>query len=152
LRIVSVGTKPPSWVISGFAEYSRRMPPEMSVDLVEVDAPKHHMDKERVMGEEGARSLQKVGDNDWVIAMDEHAPMLSSANLAAKMADWRMRGTDVTFMIGGADGLAKKVRARANEAISLSKLTFPHYVVRVILAESLYRAWTIHSGHPYHRT
>jgi 23S rRNA (pseudouridine1915-N3)-methyltransferase len=151
LRIIAVGTKAPNWVTTAFAEYSKRMPNEMKLDLTEVAAPRHSKDLQRARIEEGNRTLQKINDDHWVIALDEHGPAVSSVTLADKLADWRLRGSDVAFLVGGADGLADSVRDRANETISLSKLTFPHYMVRVILAESLYRAWTIHTGHPYHR-
>jgi 23S rRNA (pseudouridine1915-N3)-methyltransferase len=151
LKIVSVGNKPPEWVVSGFVEYTKRMPHDMRVDLVEIPAPKHHKDHRRVVADEGERTLQAVATGDWVVALDEGGRPVSSTELADKLGEWRMRGADVTFVVGGADGLDGGVRTRANETISLSNLTFPHYMVRVILAEALYRAWTITTGHPYHR-
>ncbi len=151
LRIVSVGTKAPAWVRTGFAEYTKRMPNEMPVELVEIPAPKHGGDKAKHMQSEAAKMLAAIGSDDWVVALDEKGKRISSVQLAGKLDQWRMDSTNVVFLVGGADGLGKDVRRRANETVSLSELTLPHYMVRVILAEALYRAWTIHVGHPYHR-
>ena len=151
LRIVSIGGKPPGWVSAGFTEYARRMPKDMPLTLEEVPAPKHGADPARSTRIEGEKMLSKVRDSDWAVALDETGTVLTSTQLATRMEHWRMQGRDVTFLIGGADGLAPDVRTRADEMLSLSALTFPHYMVRLILAETLYRSWSIASGHPYHR-
>jgi 23S rRNA (pseudouridine1915-N3)-methyltransferase len=151
IRIVSVGTKAPAWVCSGFAEYAKRMPPDLPVELIEIPAPKHLGDTEKFMQVEAAKMTAQVDAADWVVALDEHGKSVSSVELAKKLDRWRMQGQNVVFLVGGSDGLGQAARERANEKISLSTLTFPHYVVRVILAEALYRAWSISVGHPYHR-
>jgi len=106
---------------------------------------------ERARAEQAARLLRLVGRSDWVVALDVDGEGCSTQQLAQKLDHWRMQGRDVAFLIGGADGLDQSCLTRADEVISLSKLTFPHELVRIILAEQLYRAWTILSGHPYHR-
>ena len=103
------------------------------------------------MGESVARMIAQLHRGERVIAMEDAGVTLSSAQLAAKMDNWRMQGENVVFLVGGSDGLSAAARDRADERLSLSALTFPHYMVRVILAEALYRAWSIGAGHPYHR-
>ncbi len=151
MRIVSIGGKPPGWVRDGFAEYARRMPRDMRLSLVEVPAPKRRVDVNKNVHVEGERMLAQIPSGDWVIALDARGTVFSSEQLAEQMESWRMRGSNLTFVIGGADGLAEDVRERADQTLSLSALTFPHYMVRLILAETLYRAWSISNGHPYHR-
>ena len=135
----------------GFDEYARRMPRDMSLDVIEIPAPKHHGERGRFKQEEGRKMAGKLRETDWVVALDENGSMVTSTELAAKIDRWRGQGRNVAFLIGGSDGLSESMLARADERLSLSALTLPHYVVRVILAEALYRAWSISAGHPYHR-
>ena len=151
IRILSIGNKSPGWIKTGFEEYAKRMPREMPLTLLEMQAPRHHSDSAKYQQDEAQKLLAQIGKNDWVIALDERGASCSSVDLAYSLKEWQMDGRDVTFLIGGADGLAKEVLGRANQKVSLSKLTFPHYMVRVILAEAVYRAWSISAGHPYHR-
>ncbi|XOV83389.1 MAG: 23S rRNA (pseudouridine(1915)-N(3))-methyltransferase RlmH [bacterium] len=151
LTIVAVGNKAPAWVKAGYEEYARRFPRELSLDLIEIPAPRHHRDPARFKQLEGEKMLGCVAVDDWVVALEERGRALTSAQLAEKLSGWQMSGHNVVFLIGGSDGLAEIVLNRANERMSLSSLTFPHYVVRVILAEALYRARSIGTGHPYHR-
>lgn len=151
LRVISVGTKCPEWIRQGFDEYAKRMPKEMPLSLTEIAAPKHHQDSSKVNELEAKKILEKIHSTDWVVALDETGRHLSSPALASELERWRELGKDVVFVIGGANGLASQVRERANQQLSLSALTFPHYVVRVLIAETLYRAWSISIGHPYHR-
>ena len=127
------------------------MPREMPLTLLEMQAPRHHSDPAKYQQDEAQKLLAQIGKNDWVIALDERGASCGSVDLAYSLKEWQMDGRDVTFLVGGADGLAKEVLGRANQKVSLSKLTFPHYMVRVILAEAVYRAWSISAGHPYHR-
>lgn len=150
-RIVAVGNKPPAWVQEGFDAYARRMPGEMSIQLVQIPPPKHHADPAKFVRAEGDKMLAQIDNSDWVIALDETGKSVTSQRLAARFEDWRQLGQNVVFLIGGSDGLAPAVHQRANETMSLSALTLPHYMVRVVLAEALYRGWSIFSGHPYHR-
>lgn len=151
LRIISVGTKCPGWVRQGFDEYAKRMPREMPLSLVEIPAPRHHQDRAGVNEVEGKKIGEKIGPSDWVVALDERGKSLGSKALAKEMDEWRDLGKDVVLLIGGANGLSKTLLQRANQRISLSALTFPHYLVRVLTAEALYRAHSISIGHPYHR-
>lgn len=100
---------------------------------------------------EAERMLALVTKSDWVVALDEAGAQVDSRALSKRMADWRQRGRDVVFLVGGPDGLGAPCGERADETLALSKLTLPHGMVRVVLAEQLYRAWTLLSGHPYHR-
>ena len=127
------------------------MPREMPLTLLEMQAPPHHADPAKYHQYEAQKLLAPIGKNDWVIALDEHGTSLTSVDLAKGLKVWPMDWRTVALVFGGADGLAKEVLSRANQKISLSKLTFPHYMVRVILAEAVYRAWSISTGHPYHR-
>lgn len=151
IRILSVGNKSPAWVQSGYAEYAKRMPPDLPLSLVEIPAPKHHTDPAKFVQQEGAKMMVQLQSSEWVVALEEGGKTVTSTELAKKLDDWRMQGQNVTFLVGGSDGLSDSVLNRANERMSLSSLTFPHYFVRVILAEALYRAWSISTGHPYHR-
>jgi 23S rRNA (pseudouridine1915-N3)-methyltransferase len=151
LRVISVGNKCPEWIRQGFDEYAKRMPKGMPLSLTEIAAPKHHQDSSKVNELEAKKILEKIHSTDWVVVLDETGRNLSSPALAGELERWRELGKDVVFVIGGANGLASQVRERANQQLSLSALTFPHYVVRVLIAETLYRAWSISIGHPYHR-
>ncbi len=146
IRLIAVGDKPRSWVTEAFDDYARRLPRELSLDLVQIPTA-----KARTRASQGERALKAVDRQDWVVALDETGRSCDSADLAAKLDGWRNEGRTVALLVGGADGLDAKVLARANEVVALSNLTFPHELVRVIVAEQLYRAWTILSGHPYHR-
>jgi 23S rRNA (pseudouridine1915-N3)-methyltransferase len=151
LRVLSVGAKCPQWIRQGFDEYAKRMPREMPLSLVEIPAPRHHQDSTKVDEAEGQKILQKIEPREWVVALDEHGKQLTSPGLAAELERWRDLGTDVVLLIGGANGLSETLLRQADQRISLSALTFPHYLVRVLIAEALYRAHTISIGHPYHR-
>jgi 23S rRNA (pseudouridine1915-N3)-methyltransferase len=145
-----VGERPRAWVSEGFSEYARRLPRETALSLVEVPSGKARP-PERARLEQAERMLKRLGPNDWVVALDCAGEVCSTQQLSRKLDHWRMQGCDVAFLVGGADGLDQSCLTKADEVMSLSKLTFPHELVRVILAEQLYRAWTILSGHPYHR-
>ena len=137
---------------AGFAEYAKRLSRGVRLMLEEIPAPRHHSDRTKINAQEAEKVLARIGDNDLVVALDEHGQQTSSMQLAERIKSWQMHRFGVVMVVGGADGLGKLVLARANECISLSKLTLPHYLVRVVLAEALYRADSINSGHPYHRT
>lgn len=152
LRLIAVGTRPPEWVANGFRDYARRLPREMALELVEIPpAARRNLPAERIREIEAARLLAQVGTRDRLVALDERGRTWSTVELAQRLDDWRMQGRDVAFLIGGADGLADACRQRADQVLSLSAMTLPHGLVRVVLAEQLYRAWTVISGHPYHR-
>ena len=151
IRVISVGNKCPVWIRQGFDEYAKRMPKEMPLSLTEIAAPKHHQHSSKINQLEAKKIFERIQASDWVIALDEKGQHYSSPALARQLEDWRELGKDVVFIVGGANGLALELLERADQRLSLSALTFPHYLVRVLIAETLYRAWSISIGHPYHR-
>ena len=151
LSIIAVGQRMPDWVQTGYAEYSKRLPPQFSLTLIEIPAVKRGGDSARAIEEEGARVLQAIADGCRLIVLDERGKSWRTRELASAMDDWLHDGRDVAFVIGGADGHTEAVRQRAERLWSLSDLTLPHGMVRVVLAEQLYRAWSLLQGHPYHR-
>lgn len=152
LKLVAVGTRLDDWINAGFNEYARRLPRESALELIEVPASQRRgQNVAKLKADEGARLLAKVTPRDHVVALDVMGRQLGTEQLSKRLEDWRMTGGDVVFLIGGADGLDDGCLERADEKLSLSALTFPHGLVRVIVAEQLYRAWTLLSGHPYHR-
>lgn len=152
LNIISVGHKMPSWVESACAEYIKRMPRELSVQLVEIKPDKRAAGKnsEAVQEAEAKRILEVVG-KDYLIALDERGQEVTTLQLAERMVTWLGNGRDVSLIIGGADGLHSSIKQKADWLWSLSKLTLPHGMVRVLLSEQLYRAHSVIQNHPYHR-
>ena len=152
-RLIAVGERMPGWVATGFAEYRKRLSRELPLELVEIK-PGHRgkgADDERAMHDEGAAILASVTRDTHVIMLDGRGKCWSSETLAEQLSTWRMAGRDLAFLIGGPDGHAPEVLARADQMWSLGALTMPHMLVRLLLAEQLYRATTILAGHPYHR-
>ena len=142
----------PDWVELGCAEYLKRMPREMTVEIVEIKPDKRAAGKNaaQVQEAESKRIIEAVG-RDYLIALDEHGQEVTTRQLADRMKNWMAGGRDVALVIGGADGLHADVKTRAEWLWSLSKLTLPHGMVRVLLAEQLYRAHSVINNHPYHR-
>jgi 23S rRNA (pseudouridine1915-N3)-methyltransferase len=152
IRLIAVGQRMPAWIQEGYAEYVRRLPRELPMELLEIaSVARSGLDPVRARQRESERMLAAIGPEDWVVALDEHGKTWSTLQLAEKLENWRMHGRDVAFLVGGADGLGDGCRERADEVLSLSILTFPHSLVRVLIAEQVYRAWTVITGHPYHR-
>lgn len=152
VTLVAVGQRMPGWVTEGFTEYTRRLRARLPVDLVEIPAGRRAGgDVVRAMAEEGRRLLAATRAQDHVVALDEHGKARSSVEMSRWLAARLQAGNDLAFLVGGADGFAPEVLARANERWSLSMLTLPHALVRVVFAEQLYRAVTLIDGHPYHR-
>lgn len=151
LRILAVGTRMPGWVEQGFEEYRRRLPRECALELREVPLARRGADTARAVAEEGEALLAALGTDERAIALEVGGRALDTAELAARLGEWRDLGERVAFLIGGPDGLAESCRTRARERWSLSRLTLPHPLVRIVLAEQLYRAWSLLAGHPYHR-
>ncbi|WP_328189414.1 23S rRNA (pseudouridine(1915)-N(3))-methyltransferase RlmH [Marinobacter sp. OP 3.4] len=153
LRLICVGQKMPGWVTDGYQEYARRMPREMPLELVEV--PMAHRGKNpdvaRLMQQEADSVLTAAGDRDRVVALEVGGRPWSTEDLARQLENWQLDGRDVSFLVGGPDGLYASCRDRADQQWSLSPLTLPHPLVRIVLAEQLYRAWSITRNHPYHR-
>ncbi|TDR40842.1 23S rRNA (pseudouridine1915-N3)-methyltransferase [Tahibacter aquaticus] len=152
-RLISVGERMPGWVAEGFAEYHKRLSRELPLELVELKLGERGKgrDLQRALDDEGAAMLAAIPRGSQVIALDGRGKTWSSEELAAQLAQWRMAGRDLAFLIGGPDGLAASALARADQRFSLGALTLPHMLVRLILAEQLYRATSLLSNHPYHR-
>jgi 23S rRNA (pseudouridine1915-N3)-methyltransferase len=153
VSILSVGHKMPAWIQEGYQEYVRRMPPEIRVELTELKPEERTSGKtvDKAKALEGARILAAVPDGAELIALDEKGRAVTTQGLSVMLTGWMRDGTHPAFVIGGADGLSDEVRERATRLVSLSTLTLPHALVRVVLAEQLYRAWSILARHPYHR-
>ncbi|MDT8388740.1 MAG: 23S rRNA (pseudouridine(1915)-N(3))-methyltransferase RlmH [Thiogranum sp.] len=153
INLIAVGTRMPAWVEEGYREYARRMPRECSLALTEIPLAQRSKSTPvaRAMASEGQRMLDAVGADRRVIALDVKGAGWSTEQLAAQLQAWLQDGRNLALLVGGPDGLAPACLARAEQRWSLSPLTLPHPLVRVLLAEQLYRAWTVNSGHPYHR-
>lgn len=143
----------PAWIQSGYQEYARRLPRELVLELIEI--PLAHRGKNadipRLLKKEGEMMMSAIKPNDYVISLDVTGSSWTTEQLAKQLQNWQSLGTDVSLLVGGPDGLAPDCIARAQQHWSLSQLTFPHPLVRVVIAEALYRAWSINAGHPYHR-
>ena len=142
----------PAWVEDGCKEYIKRMPRECSVEIMEIKPDKRAAGKNsiQVQEAEAKRILEAVGRN-YLVALDEQGQEVSTVQLADRMQKWMGDGRDIALVIGGADGLHQDVKTRADWLWSLSRLTLPHAMVRVLLTEQLYRAWSVINNHPYHR-
>ena len=150
--ILAIGDKLPDWADKAVAEYVKRMPREVRVEIIPIRPEKRSgQPAERIKTIEGARLLEKCPAAARLVALDEHGKELTSRQLASAMDDWLQSGRDTCLVIGGADGLSDEVLQRAELTLSLSRLTLPHALARVMLAEQLYRAWSVLTGHPYHR-
>ncbi|HXU92310.1 MAG TPA: 23S rRNA (pseudouridine(1915)-N(3))-methyltransferase RlmH [Gallionella sp.] len=153
LLIVSVGHKMPDWITAGFNEYAKRMPREAKIELVEIKPEPRTTGKTtaQIMEAEAQRILAALPQGCLRIALDERGAQPTTKRLADQMRDWMGEGRDVAFIIGGADGLHESVKQAAQHLMALSSLTLPHAMVRVLLAEQLYRAHSLLHNHPYHR-
>ena len=151
LRLLAVGTRMPGWVQEGFEDYRKRLPRDCALELREIALARRGADVARGVRDEGEALLAALDDDEFVVALEVGGRALSTPDLAARLGSWRDDGQRVAFLVGGPDGLADACRARAREQWSLSRLTLPHPLVRILLAEQLYRAWSLLAGHPYHR-
>lgn len=153
IQLLAVGTRMPAWVNEGYAEYAQRLPPECALQLKEI-APERrgrHPDIARLRAREGERLVAAIPKGARVLALDVGGRSLSTEQLAGRLESWMADGRDLALLVGGPDGLDPQCLGHAEFRWSLSPMTFPHPLVRVILAEQIYRAWTILAGHPYHR-
>jgi 23S rRNA (pseudouridine1915-N3)-methyltransferase len=152
VRIVAAGTRLPAWMDAGYEDYARRLPPETPVTLVEVPVERGTGGAtERAVRAEGERMLKELSAGTYVVALDVRGRALDTPALAQWWAKRLRDGRDLAFLIGGPEGLAPACVARADDKLSLSALTLPHGLARVVLAEALYRATSLLKGHPYHR-
>lgn len=152
LRVLSVGHKMPEWVQTACKEYIKRMPRELAIDIIDIKPEKRAAgnNNENIQANEAKRILDAAGDNFLVVCC-ESGEQLTTVALAKHVRDWQNNGKNVSFIIGGADGLHTSIEQKANFNLGLSQLTLPHAFVRVLLCEQLYRAHSINSNHPYHR-
>lgn len=139
----------PDWIAAGWKEYSRRLPRHLRLELVEIPAARSS--GRRARDEEGQALLARCPDDSVRVALDEAGKAWSTADFARRMEDWLDDGRSIALLIGGADGHGDELRSSCDSCWSLSRLTLPHMLVRVVLAEQIYRAWSLLSGHPYHR-
>ncbi|TNC93043.1 23S rRNA (pseudouridine(1915)-N(3))-methyltransferase RlmH [Thalassolituus sp.] len=153
LRLLAVGNKMPAWVEQGYQEYARRMPADCALELVEL-SPGHrgkNASIEKAMQQEAEALRKALRPQEHVVALAVEGKAWSTEQLSRELEGWRMQGGDVALLIGGPDGMTPEIMKLAQQRWSLSNLTLPHPLVRVLMAEQLYRAWTILQGHPYHK-
>jgi|SRR5689334_505764 len=152
-RLIAVGERMPDWVADGFDEYRKRLSRELPLDLVEIRLGSRGKgrDPARAIADEGAAVRAALPKDVHIVALDGRGSAWSSEQLAAELKRWRMEGRDLAFLIGGPDGHAADVLSNAHQRWSLGPLTLPHMLVRLVVAEQLYRAVTMLAGHPYHR-
>jgi len=152
LLLVAVGQRQPAWADEAYAEFEKRFPPEMRLVLKAVKAePRGARTAEQLMAAEAARIEAALPKGVRRVVLDERGERVTTLQLAARMKTWLHDGRDVALLVGGPDGLDASLKASADETLRLSELTLPHAFVRVLLAEALYRAWTVTTNHPYHR-
>jgi 23S rRNA (pseudouridine1915-N3)-methyltransferase len=152
LRIVALGHRMPAWVIAGYEDYAKRMPREFALDLVELKPEPRDRGKtvSQMLAAEAPR-IRAACSGFRLVALDERSAALTTAELAAQLTRWRLEAIDAAFVIGSADGLDPVLKRDAALSLALSPMTLPHGLVRVLLAEQLYRAVALNAGHPYHR-
>lgn len=153
IKVISVAGKMPAWVTEGVADYEKRLPREFKLEWLTLPLATRRKDRstDQLKKEEGDAILRQVKEADTVVALDVRGKRASSEKLSEMLQGWQAARADLAILIGGPDGLDRACLERANALLSLSELTLPHALVRVVLAEQLYRAWSISVGHPYHR-
>lgn len=153
IRLQAVGDRQPSWVDTAFDSYVQRLPRQWQFRLDSVSTAQRNkgMAAEVAKDAEGKKILAKIRPAEFVVVLDEHGTELSSKELAGLLDEWQTVGQDLVFVIGGPDGVSAECLRRGNLRWSLSRLTLPHGLARVVFAEQLYRAWSLTTGHPYHR-
>ncbi len=149
--LIAIGERMPGWVSAGYAEYAKRLAHDLPLQLVEISTKSRNRDVARAIADEGAAMLAALPKSAHVIALDGRGKPWSSEELAAQLGRWRMLGKDLAFLIGGPDGLAPAALERADQRWSLGPATLPHPLVRIVVAEQLYRAVSQLGNHPYHR-
>ncbi|GAC14922.1 23S rRNA (pseudouridine(1915)-N(3))-methyltransferase RlmH [Aliiglaciecola lipolytica] len=153
IQLVAVGTKMPAWVETGYREYERRFSGDLVLSLTEIPAGKRgkNADIKRILQKEGELTLNAVPKGNKIVTLEVTGKALTTPDLAQHLAAWQMDGRDISLLIGGPEGLAPECIQASEQKWSLSALTLPHPLVRIIVAESLYRAWSVNANHPYHR-
>ena len=153
INIIAVGKNIPSLINMGFMEYAKRMPFDFTIKLLEINPVKHrkNITSDQIIKQEGEKILKAIPKKTRIIALDKSGSVWSTSNLAKQMLLWQTDGRNISLLIGGPEGLSLECLAKAEDIWSLSPLTFPHPLVRIIVMEQLYRAWSILHNHPYHR-
>jgi 23S rRNA (pseudouridine1915-N3)-methyltransferase len=153
IRLLAVGDRQPSWVDEAYRRYAERLPREwrFRLDTIATVRRSKNNKSQQAKESEGEKILGKLGADEHVVLLDERGKQLKSRALATTLAEWQAGGRDLCLIIGGPDGVSDACRQRANFTWSLSDLTLPHGLARVLVVESLYRAWSLQTGHPYHR-
>ncbi|MCE2917987.1 MAG: 23S rRNA (pseudouridine(1915)-N(3))-methyltransferase RlmH [Rubrivivax sp.] len=153
LLVLAIGQRQPAWADDAVAEFARRFPPEMRLEVKALKAEPRSGGKTaaQCMAAEGLRLAEACPRGARRVMLDERGTRCTTVALAERLAAWRGDGRDVALLVGGPDGLDESIRSSADESLRLSDLTLPHALARVLLVEALYRAWTLHTGHPYHR-
>ncbi len=153
ISLISVGGKMPGWISEGYNEYAKRLPKEINPKMIDLPLANRNKNSntEKLKADEGKQILAALPKGSIMVALDVEGKALSTQGLTQKIQNWQMQGTHVSLVIGGPDGLSKECLKHASELWSLSALTMPHPLVRVVLIEQLYRAWTITQNHPYHK-
>ena len=152
MRVLAIGTRMPQWVSDGADDYVKRLPRDASIEWVELPASKRARDTaESRMLEEATTIERRLKPQELMVVLDVEGKVISTETIAETLATWQSDGLKIAFVIGGPDGLHPSLKAKAVARWSLGRITLPHLLVRVILAEQLYRAWSINAGHPYHR-
>jgi 23S rRNA (pseudouridine1915-N3)-methyltransferase len=153
IKLIAVGNRMPHWVQEGYSEYAKRLPREFAVELLELPLGKRGKNRgvQQAIAQEGELMAAAIPAGDQIIALDVQGKSWSTEQLAQRLEVWRMDGVNISLLIGGPDGLAENCVSSAHLKWSLSSLTLPHPLVRVLLIEQLYRAWTILQHHPYHK-
>jgi 23S rRNA (pseudouridine1915-N3)-methyltransferase len=153
IHLISICQKVPDWINEGYQTYVKRLPKEMTLHLKEIPTPKRSaQDLDSCLAQEAKLFIAAIPKNAYVIALDEHGALWDSIFLANKVKQWQMQGQAICLLVGGPDGFHPSIDAHVQEKWSLSKLTLPHALIRVILAEQFYRAFTLINKHPYHRS
>lgn len=153
ISLIAVGQKMPAWVKQGYEEYARRMPPECQLQLLEIPLAKRSKagDVSRMINKEGEQMLAAIKKDSLLVAMEVSGQAWSTPQLAEQLTDWMQSGRNVALLVGGPEGLAPACQKKADLKWSLSRLTLPHPLVRIVIAEQLYRAVSILKNHPYHK-
>ncbi len=154
IRLIAVGSKMPGWVETGVTEYTKRLPADFSLSVTEIPlaARSKNSSVKSAMEKESKALLAACSKGDYIVALDVKGQSLSTEKLADKIKQVRLQGQNISLLVGGPDGLTAECLAAADARWSLSALTYPHPIVRVVVAEQIYRVWTLLNNHPYHRS